>query len=173
MPWNTDKGLSENTKDKISKANEGRLAWNKGLKGYINSGSFKYTGGKKLELRDKSCPNCKKLIMRKSKSCRSCHQKGEKGVNWQGNNIGYGGLHRRIRVNKIKMKECVYCGSEENLNWANIDNEYSFNLDDYIPLCHSCHMKFDAKKENRGNSIKKFSEIYKHKKGGDVHELRN
>lgn len=47
------------------------------------TGQFIFNGGKKSELRDKKCPFCDKLIMRKSITCRSCHQIGSKSHWWK------------------------------------------------------------------------------------------
>lgn len=47
------------------------------------TGKFIFNGGKKSELRDKKCPLCPLLIMRKSSTCRSCHQLGSKSSQWK------------------------------------------------------------------------------------------
>jgi hypothetical protein len=67
------------------------------LKGKVrgNQGRFIFNGGKKSCLRDKPCPDCGKLIMRRSTRCRSCSQKGYLHHNYTG-----------------KIKTCIRCGKQ-------------------------------------------------------------
>ena len=69
----------------------------------------------------------------------------EKHPFWKGNNVGINALHRWVerRMGKAKHKECAYCGSENNLDWANVSRNYKRNLEDWIPLCGKCHAEYD------------------------------
>ena len=77
---------------------------------------------------------------------------GEKMANWKGNKVGYFALHSWIIRQLGKAKECSYCGKEDwegRIEWANIDHQYKRILDDYIPLCASCHRIYDRIADNR------------------------
>lgn len=48
------------------------------------------------------------------------------------------------KANKCESKECL--GVSRNYEWAlKKGKEYSFNKDDYLQLCKSCHSKYDFK----------------------------
>ena len=81
----------------------------------------------------------------------------EKNINWKGDNVGYFGLHKwiELELGKSKDKECVYCGNNKNLQWANVSWEYKRQLDDWIPLCYWCHRKYDV--NNWGAATHKFN----------------
>ena len=81
---------------------------------------------------------------------------GKESSTWKGDSVGYGGLHKRIRQLKGKPEQCEFCGSKNNMTWANIDGKYSCNVEDYIALCQPCHRKFDYQPNMRSASIKKF-----------------
>ena len=68
---------------------------------------------------------------------------GDKNPFWKGNNITYGQLHRWIIQKKGKAKLCIKCKSTKIVCWANKDQKYARNLNDYIALCLKCHMKHD------------------------------
>ncbi len=59
-----------------------------------DGGMFVSNGGRLSEKRDKPCPDCGKMIMRKSTKCRSCSQSGSLGNNWNGG-----------------VKPCTECGA--------------------------------------------------------------
>lgn len=47
---------------------------------------------------------------------------------------------------------CVFCGitkGKKRFEWANVSGEYTLNIEDYLPLCCSCHRKFDYTEEQR------------------------
>jgi hypothetical protein len=80
--------------------------------------------------------------------------------NWQGDSVGYSGLHTRIRKNRGKAAsyECEHCSSTAT-EWAYDHRDpdechddrsglaYSLKPEHYMPLCKSCHVRLDA--ENR------------------------
>ena len=73
---------------------------------------------------------------------------GEKNNNWKGDNVGYRGLHYWLRRQLGNPTKCSACGltakpSERRIDWANIDHKYRRNINDYIPLCKSCHKLYD------------------------------
>ena len=86
---------------------------------------------------------------------------GERNHQWGGDDIGYAGAHDRVVRAKGKAKDfrCVRCGSQAQ-DWAydhsdpderivpeglrSAGSPYSLNVDSYIPMCKSCHKKYDA-----------------------------
>lgn len=68
----------------------------------------------------------------------------EKHPLWKGDAVSYDGLHKWVKRKLGSPKECVFCGeSEKKIEWANIDHSYRRDLDDWLPLCRSCHRKYD------------------------------
>jgi hypothetical protein len=72
-------------------------------------------------------------------------RKGEKITQWKGDDASYSAKHTWIESIKGKPRKCEDCGTEKakKFEWANIDHKYSRNPDDYIRLCHKCHIKLD------------------------------
>jgi hypothetical protein len=101
--------------------------WNKGMKGYTNSGSF-VKGSKGYWLGKKRL-----------------NSQEEKSWNWKGDNAGYFAMHDWVERHKGKASHCVDCGTlnAKKYEWSNIDHLYRRNLDDYISRCSSCHKKYD------------------------------
>lgn len=66
---------------------------------------------------------------------------------WKGEKVSYRGLHQWIRRNKGHGKKCSKCGFESDrprmIQWANKDGLYRRILEDYFPLCCSCHKIHD------------------------------
>lgn len=69
----------------------------------------------------------------------------ENNINWKGDNVGYIALHAWVyrQLGEARNWDCVYCGSEDNAEWANVSREYKRELDDWIPLCRKCHFRYD------------------------------
>lgn len=115
---------------------------------------------------DKKCPGCEKLIMRKSKSCKSCWQVGktrpwsvdEKNPKWKGDRVGYYALHAWIQRKIGKPKKCSSCGSEDRkrYEWANKSGQYKRDFSDWIRLCKPCHVKYDMSR-NWGSATKLYN----------------
>lgn len=84
--------------------------------------------------------------------CRNCF-KGEKHFAWKGDDVGYVSLHTWVRSRLGKPEVCFFCGTTESkkFEWANISGLYHRDLNDYMSLCKSCHVKYDKK----NNSIYK------------------
>lgn len=79
-------------------------------------------------------------------------EKGERHPSWKGQDISYKHLHIWLRNTYGKPIYCEHCKSTDpskRYEWANISGEYKRDRDDYLRLCHSCHMKFDYKKPKR------------------------
>jgi hypothetical protein len=118
------------------KYNRVKPAWNKGMKGYYTSGSFKKG--------HKSIKGSEKGWFKKGEMME------EKHPNWKGNNVGYSGIHKWIESRLGKPHFCEHCGNRElrhtQYNWANTDHKYKRVLKDWIRLCAKCHIEFDNKK---------------------------
>ena len=67
---------------------------------------------------------------------------GNKNPNWKGREITYMGLHTWIKRKYHLPKVCEKCGKKKP-EWANKSGKYLRDRNDWIPLCRSCHMKYD------------------------------
>lgn len=73
-------------------------------------------------------------------------------ANFKGENVGYDALHDWVNRHKGKASICKHCGKDYGrIEWANKSHEYKRDLNDWIPLCKSCHIKFD--KIQKGISV--------------------
>lgn len=73
---------------------------------------------------------------------------------WQGEDVGYGAVHSRLRKERGRASDhpCVGCGGPAD-HWSYdhddpaekhaSDGPYSTDLDHYSPRCVSCHKRFD------------------------------
>ena len=82
---------------------------------------------------------------------------GEAHHLWAGSDVGYSGLHDRLRRTRgpASVHACQHCAGKAD-DWAydhaDLDEchdgpsglVYSADLDHYIPLCKSCHKSFDV-----------------------------
>jgi len=137
VPWNKGKKTSKATKLKQSKARMGKIPWNKGMKGL-------QVGWNK----DKKMPEIT----------------GKNNCNWKGNKAGYFAIHAWVIRQKGYPEICEHCGvtsKEKRLNWANKDHTYKRDVNDYIPLCVSCHRKYNIKYNNYKFSLTKSPSNYK------------
>jgi hypothetical protein len=75
---------------------------------------------------------------------------------WKGSSVSYRGLHQWVRRKKGKPMKCSHCGKESKtpkvIQWANIDGTYRRHLDDFIPLCASCHKIYDIRIQSNRRS---------------------
>ena len=156
-PWLVGRKLSEETRRKISKAGQGRVAWNRGLKGYL-AGEKNYFWGKSLIPWNRGKKRIDTL--------------GEKHWNWKG---GITLLNKKIRnsfeykywikqVLKRDIYICQDCGekggklnvdhikpfsvilAKNNIN--NIDQALNcielWDINNGRTLCIDCHKKTDT-----------------------------
>lgn len=68
---------------------------------------------------------------------------------WKGDEAGYQALHCRLYSRFGKPGHCNVCGTTDApaFDYANLTGNYA-DLDDYAPMCRSCHHKFDDKISN-------------------------
>lgn len=123
-------------------------------------GIFTYAGGTERERRDKPCPDCGKLIMRKSTYCRSCSQTGKRSAMWKDKDMTYSTLHKWMTKHYGQPRYCEECETTgaKHYNWANKSYKYKRDRGDWLRLCRSCHLKRDSGK-NWGKASDKFPEI--------------
>ena len=62
---------------------------------------------------------------------------------WKGNKVGLSALHEWIRNHKPKPKLCEICKKRKPFDCSNISGKYKRDVNDFMWLCRSCHMKFD------------------------------
>ena len=74
---------------------------------------------------------------------------GEKNGMWKGDNIGYRGIHYRIKTILGSPTKCEHCGKDgltnKKIDWANKDHKYRLVKKDWIRLCKPCHRIYDYK----------------------------
>lgn len=95
--------------------------------------------GKKFQPRSRARIFCSK----------KCSKTGGSNPQWKGDNVTYESLHSWIRRNYGTPDGCEACGTLRPgayYEWANITRSYRKNIDDFLRLCKSCHVKFDRKK---------------------------
>lgn len=85
---------------------------------------------------------------------------GEKNVRWKGDGASYFTKHEWIRNQKGRADHCEVCGSTEKkrYTWANVDHKYRRVLEDYIPMCASCHDKYDQEHNGKVTGRKRLTE---------------
>lgn len=79
----------------------------------------------------------------------------EKHPMWLGDKVGYDSLHAWVRKKKGKPESCSSCGKSTGvLHWANKDNTYTRNLEDYLALCPKCHWAYDKKVNGKRTGVR-------------------
>lgn len=70
----------------------------------------------------------------------------------------YVGIHNKVRrrFGPAKNYDCAACYRRQALDWACLDDYH--NLDDYWPLCRSCHRTIDATELGSNNNQAKLTE---------------
>lgn len=77
---------------------------------------------------------------------------------WKGKLVGYSVLHRWVQKHLGVATICSTCFRTSNktrLEWANLSGKYKRELDDWLPMCRSCHMKFDDVSKKVWNTRRK------------------
>ena len=165
---NLGKKHSEATKEKMREKHKGQEAWNKKIKcpqisnsltnrklsinhcenlskshkgkffgGGFKKGSIPWNKGKKGTMSKASIDNLRKSLFGKI---------DEDAKSWKGDDCGRVGMHHWVVRKKGKANEykCEHCGKQAR-HWSNKDHTYKRILEDYQPLCASCHKKYDLK----------------------------
>lgn len=84
------------------------------------------------------------------KYATSDKHKGSGNPMWKGDRVGYMGIHTWLRDKFIKGP-CNHCGTlEKSRDWALIKGKkHMRRKENYIPLCKSCHLKYDYTEERK------------------------
>jgi hypothetical protein len=74
----------------------------------------------------------------------------EKNYNWKKNSKNYSTIHSWLIVN-FKKDKCESCGAtDKKLDWALLKGrKYLRKIENFKPLCRSCHLKYDYTKARR------------------------
>lgn len=113
------------------------------------------------------CIDCEaQLVTYSAIRCISCNSKyhariGSKNSNWKGDNVGYIALHDWVDIHMPDIKECMYCGSEDSLQWANISRKYKRDLSDWMRLCRGCHRRYDGQYKLEKFELEEIKNLYK------------
>lgn len=112
-----------------------------------------YLGGKTqteiallLEVSQKSIFKAMKRHGIKARKAFKRNQYGENNDSWKGENAGKQAFHRRLYARYGKPRICGVCGTTEsnNYDYANLTGNYQ-DIEDYLPMCRSCHWRYDRK----------------------------
>lgn len=73
---------------------------------------------------------------------------GQNNSRWKGDNAGYSAKHKWVTRHYGKAKTCENCGNTEasKYEWANLSKLYLRDIEDWMQLCKSCHVKLDRYK---------------------------
>jgi hypothetical protein len=76
-------------------------------------------------------------------------QHGENNANWRGDQAGYAAFHKRLYALHGKPNRCATCHTTTAaaFDYANLTGRYE-DLNDYAPMCRSCHWRYDGKHRN-------------------------
>ena len=141
MSWVKGQKHSDEAKRKIGAASRGRRH---------SEESRRKIGMATLGRKDSNETKHRKSESAKRRGNEPPHPIGERSSRWKGAAVGYAALHSWVRRWKELPKYCKECGSTtKRLNWANKDHTYRRNLEDYIALCGSCHIKYDYANNER------------------------
>ena len=83
----------------------------------------------------------------KSRVAAKRNQTRENNSSWKGNGAGKSAFHRRLYSAYGKPRKCGKCGTTDPLksyDYANLTGRYE-DMDDYLPMCRSCHWRYDKK----------------------------
>jgi hypothetical protein len=77
------------------------------------------------------------------------NQFGSANHMWKGDDASKYAFHRRLYSRHGKPSKCSACGTTgaEHYDYANLSGRYE-DMDDYAPMCRSCHWKYDDKAAN-------------------------
>jgi hypothetical protein len=70
-------------------------------------------------------------------------------------NLSYSTIHHRIISEYGRADKCEDCGATKNIDWANLDHEYTLDRNKWKKMCRTCHFRYDYK-NGWGKAFKKF-----------------
>jgi hypothetical protein len=76
--------------------------------------------------------------------------RGERHYEWKGQDAGYRAKHVWINREAGRASYCFnpncLAPNSTRFQWANVSKEYRRDVNDYIPLCATCHKNWDMGK---------------------------
>lgn len=92
------------------------------------------------------------LMRRSGIAARVAAKRDQYGVNnasWKGDSATRVAFHRRLYAKHGKPVQCSVCGTRTArvYDYANLTGKYH-DLNDYAPMCRSCHSVYDGKWKN-------------------------
>lgn len=110
------------------------------------------------------CPKCERQIFSKNKVSFSNHRRvcidgldyseairiskiGPLNPNWS-KNPSYSAVHLWINRNNLLPNKCQECGSNKNIDLANLSGKYLRDISEWRKLCRRCHMLSDGRMKN-------------------------
>ena len=123
--------MKKETKEYKNRFQPGDRPWNYGLKGCYSN----------------------ETITKMSKFQKERFVNPENHPQWKGDNVGYQGIHRWLRITygkayKCENNNCNY-KNPKMFEWANISGIYKRDRSHYKMLCSSCHKKLDYTEQKR------------------------
>lgn len=140
--------------------------------GRFTKGKSEVIGQIREKIRGKNNPNWKEKVCKKCEVCgisfevHPCRTKtavtcsykcraiyvgrivtDDSKPNWKGGDVSYAGLHQWVYRKLGEPLRCTKCNkartTSRSIQWANISHKYKRTLTDWVPLCVSCHKKYD------------------------------
>lgn len=105
----------------------------------------------------------KKLGIKARKAAKR-FQSGQMNSQWKNKNACYSACHNRVYAARGKARHCSICGRADGnskYHWANLTGNYE-DINDFAPMCVSCHHKHDNKHLNflgKGKNMKKILDL--------------
>lgn len=138
---NVGRKHSEETKEKIGNAHQGRV----------------YSKETVEKMRDSKLGNKNPMFGRNhtelAKSKTRMAKLDEKNPMWKGDDVGVSTLHEWVRRRKPKPKFCVNCKKNPPCDLANTSGKYKRDVNDFKWLCRSCHRKQDRESYLKSKNV--------------------
>jgi hypothetical protein len=106
---------------------------------------------------ERPCWGCGELawMMKVSRFCSlTCAARNQDHRGKAGDDVGYQGRHWRVNQIRGKADHCIHRASghctSTTYQWAQIKGTSGFDIYDYVPLCRSCHARYDYKGGRKG-----------------------
>ncbi len=106
--------------------------------------------GAALGVSQKTIHKAMRRHMIKARRAYKRDQWGDKNHQWKGDEASKQAFHRRLYSRFGKPTRCAVCGTSDrrwHYDYANLTGNYE-SADDYLPMCRSCHWRFDSKHLN-------------------------
>ena len=117
---------------------------------YLNDGLSQAECGVRFEVSQKAVWSAMKRHGIKARVAAKRDQMGENNHMWKGDDASKYAFHRRLYSRYGKPSECAECGTKDpsrSYDYANLTGRYE-DMEDYKPMCRSCHWKYDMKINN-------------------------